>query len=76
MAHYTLMLAYRGLGDLDRSAQHQTVYQRFKADEAAQVVTGDYRERHPHDNNERQPIHEHYSVPAADLAPATAGGGG
>ena len=36
---------------------------RFKADEAAQTLTGNYRRLHPEDNNERQPIHEHVSVP-------------
>lgn len=61
MAHYTLMLAYRGAGDLDRSKHHQALYERFKADEAAQELTRDYREEHPHDNNERQSIHEHAS---------------
>jgi tetratricopeptide (TPR) repeat protein len=61
MAHYTLMLAYRGLGDLERSRHHQALYERFKADEASQELTREYREEHPHDNNERQPIHEHGS---------------
>jgi hypothetical protein len=35
---------------------------RFKADEAAQAITGNYRLLHPEDNNERQAIHEHVSV--------------
>jgi tetratricopeptide (TPR) repeat protein len=72
MAHYTLMLAHRGAGDTARAERHQRLYQRFKADEASQVLTGDYRERHPHDNNERQPIHEHHSAPLADLVRAAA----
>ncbi len=59
MAHYTLMLAYRGIGDLESSQRHQALYQRFKADEASQILTGEYLKDHPHDNNERQPIHEH-----------------
>lgn len=59
MAHYTAMLAYRGLGDMERSSHHQALYERFKADESAQVLTRDYRDSHPHDNNERQPVHEH-----------------
>ena len=42
---------------------------RFKADEAAQTLTGNYRRLHPEDNNERQPIHEHVSVPAGAMAP-------
>jgi tetratricopeptide (TPR) repeat protein len=71
MAHYTLMLSYRGLGDLERSERHRRLYERFKADEASQVLTGEYRQRNPYDNNERQPVHEHASVPLADL-PAVA----
>ncbi|HSL85149.1 MAG TPA: tetratricopeptide repeat protein, partial [Thermoanaerobaculia bacterium] len=61
MAHYTLMLAHRGAGDLERSKHHQALYERFKADEASQELTREYREEHPHDNNERQSIHEHGS---------------
>ncbi len=72
MAHYTLMLAYRGLGELERSERHRRLYERFKADEASQILTGDYRQQHPHDNNERQPIHEHVSVDPAALLPAPA----
>ena len=72
MAHYTLMLAHRGLGDLERSREHQAYYERFKADEASQILTGEYRTRNPHDNNERQPIHEHVSVPAEEMAAAAA----
>jgi tetratricopeptide (TPR) repeat protein len=67
MAHYTLMLASRGLGDMEKAAYHQKLYERFKNDEASQILTGEYREKHPHDNNERQPIHEHRSVPAEEI---------
>jgi hypothetical protein len=42
-------------------------YLRFKADEASQTITGPYRQAHPDDNNERQAIHEHVSVPLAQL---------
>jgi hypothetical protein len=41
---------------------------RFKANEAAQTITGPYRRLHPEDNNERQAIHEHVSVPLPILA--------
>jgi len=61
-AHYNLMLCYSGLGDERRATEHQQRYLRFKADEASQAVTGPYRQAHPEDNNERQPIHEHVSV--------------
>jgi hypothetical protein len=36
---------------------------RFKADESSQAITGPYRQLNPEDNNERQNIHEHVSVP-------------
>jgi tetratricopeptide (TPR) repeat protein len=67
MAHYTLMLAARGAGDMEKAGYHQQLYERFKNDEASQILTGEYRERQPHDNNERQQIHEHRSVPAAEI---------
>ncbi|HJY85665.1 MAG TPA: tetratricopeptide repeat protein [Candidatus Acidoferrales bacterium] len=62
-AHYNLMLCYNGLGDEQRARQHQARYLRFKADEAAQAITGPFRQQNPEDNNERQAIHEHISVP-------------
>jgi Flp pilus assembly protein TadD len=62
-AHYNLMLCYTGLGQRDLAKQHEVRYLRFKADEAAQSINGNYRMLHPEDNNERQAIHEHVSVP-------------
>jgi tetratricopeptide (TPR) repeat protein len=67
-AHYNLMLCYNGLGDDKKAEEHKARYLRFKADEAAQAITGPYRQLHPEDNNERQAIHEHYSV-ALNAAP-------
>jgi cytochrome c-type biogenesis protein CcmH/NrfG len=61
-AHYNLMLCYKGLGDGKQAHEHEVRYLRFKADEAAQTITGPYRQLHPEDNNERQAIHEHVSV--------------
>ena len=61
-AHYNLMLCYAGLVEETKAEEHKARYLRFKADEAAQAITGPYRERHPEDNNERQAIHEHFSV--------------
>ena len=61
-AHYNLMLCYNGLGNDAKAEEHKARYLRFKADESAQAITGPYRQSHPEDNNERQPIHEHYSV--------------
>jgi tetratricopeptide (TPR) repeat protein len=65
-AHYNLMLCYQGLGQQDLADRERTLYTRFKADESSQSITGPYRQLHPHDNNERQAIHEHRSAsPAA-----------
>jgi tetratricopeptide (TPR) repeat protein len=72
-AHYNLMLCYNGLGDEKRAHEHQVRYLRFKADEAAQAITGPYRELHPEDNNERQAIHEHVSVPLVAVHPRRTG---
>lgn len=69
-ANYNLMLCYNGLGDEARANQHKERYLRFKADEASQAITGAYRQAHPEDNNERQPIHEHVSVGLAPEKPA------
>lgn len=65
-ANYNLMLCYTGLGDDKQAAAYQERYMRFKADEAAQTLTGPYRAKHPFDNLEMQPIHEHDSVPLAE----------
>jgi tetratricopeptide (TPR) repeat protein len=66
-AQYNLMLCYNGLGDEKQAHEHQVRYLRFKADEASQTITGPYRQLHPEDNNERQAIHEHVSVPLPAL---------
>jgi tetratricopeptide (TPR) repeat protein len=66
-AHYNLMLCYQGLGNEKLAKEHEARYLRFKANEAAQAITGPYRQTHPEDNNERQAIHEHVSVPLAAL---------
>jgi tetratricopeptide (TPR) repeat protein len=68
-AHYNLMLCYTGLGQPGPAKEHEKRYLRFKADESAQSITGNYRMLHPEDNNERQPIHEHVSVPLGPAVP-------
>ncbi len=80
-AHYNLMLSYSGLGNENLAKGHEERYLRFKADESSQAITGPYRQLHPEDNNERQAVHEHVSVPLPALhakrtgeAAATAGG--
>ncbi len=66
-AHYNLMLCYSGLGNDKLAKEHQARYMRFKADESSQAITGPYRQLHPEDNNERQAVHEHVSVPLPAL---------
>jgi tetratricopeptide (TPR) repeat protein len=61
-AHYNLMLCYQGLGDAEAVERERVLYVRFKADEASQAITGPFRQLNPHDNNERQQIHEHGTV--------------
>jgi tetratricopeptide (TPR) repeat protein len=61
--HYTAMLCYRGLGNEELAAREEQLFTRFKAEEAAQAITGTRRMISPEDNNERQQIHEHDSVP-------------
>ncbi|MBV9084093.1 MAG: tetratricopeptide repeat protein, partial [Acidobacteriaceae bacterium] len=61
--HYTAMLCYRGLGDTKKANREQILFRRFKADEASQAITAQRRMLSPEDNNERQPIHDHESVP-------------
>jgi hypothetical protein len=60
------MLCYQGMGQPQLAERERTLYLRFKADESAQSITGPYRQLHPHDNNERQQIHEHRSAVGAD----------
>jgi tetratricopeptide (TPR) repeat protein len=64
-AHYNLMLCYQGLGDEANAERERILYERFKADESSQAITGAFRRLNPDDNNERQPIHEHRSAAAA-----------
>ncbi len=46
-----------------RPAREEKLFRRFKAEESAQAITAKRRLLSPEDNNERQPIHEHESVP-------------
>jgi len=74
-AHYNLMLAYQGAGNTEMAQKHRALYERFKADEASQFITGPYRQLHPDDNNERQNIHEHRTYAPVAVPPATKPGG-
>jgi len=66
-AHYNLMLCYRGLNNDVLAAREEKLYLRFKADEASRAITGAFAIRHPEDNNEAQPIHEHVSVALSNV---------
>ncbi len=59
MAHYNLSLCYRAAGNKEKSKAHELRYRRYKEDENAKAIAREYRQNHPHDNNEAQPIHEH-----------------
>lgn len=61
--HYTAMLCYRGLGDKENAAREERLFRRFKAEESSMAITGKRRLISPEDNNERQQIHDHESVP-------------
>src|ERR1035438_2556996 len=61
--HYTRMLCLRGLGDAAGAGREQALFQRFKAEESAQAITAKPRLLSPENNNERQQIHDHESVP-------------
>jgi tetratricopeptide repeat protein/cytochrome c554/c'-like protein len=65
--HYTAMLCWRALGNAEKTAREAKLFRRFKAEESAQAITAKRRMLSPEDNNERQQIHEHESVP---LTPA------
>ena len=58
-AHYNLILCHRGMGDVQAAETSEKLYRRFKADEPSQALVGPYLRANAHDNNERQPIHEH-----------------
>jgi Flp pilus assembly protein TadD len=66
-AHYNLMLCYQGLGEEKARTREQKLYERFKADDASQAITGEYRRLNLEDNNERQQIHEHVSMRRAAI---------
>ena len=53
-AHYNLMLCYQRAGQHRARGARTKLYERFKADESAQAITGPYRQLHADDNNERQ----------------------
>jgi hypothetical protein len=67
------MLCYQGIGDSVSAERERVLYERFKSDESAQAITGDYRLLNPEDNNERQQIHEHRTARTGMGTGTTAG---
>jgi tetratricopeptide (TPR) repeat protein len=70
--HYTGMLCWRALGNQEKAAREAKLFRRFKADESSQAITAVRRRISPEDNNERQPIHEHESIPLGPVKPVPA----
>jgi hypothetical protein len=62
------MLCWRALGDAQKAEREETLFRRFKADESSQAITAERRRISPEDNNERQQIHEHESVPLPPIS--------
>ena len=58
-AHFNLARAYRALGDADSAEQHQTRFERLRADESAQATARGFLDRNEHINRHLQAIHEH-----------------
>lgn len=67
--HYSAMLCYRGLGMSKEADRERALFERFKAEEASQAITGSRRLISPEDNNERQMIHVHETVDLKAAAP-------
>jgi tetratricopeptide (TPR) repeat protein len=63
MAHYNMMLCCQGLGRTEDAEAEKRLYERFKADEDANMLLGPYLRENPHHNRMRQLIHEQVSVP-------------
>ncbi|HUP43778.1 MAG TPA: tetratricopeptide repeat protein [Thermoanaerobaculia bacterium] len=76
LTHFNLARAARGLGDAERAAHHQALFERYQVDETAQQHVLRYRAEHPDDNRERQRIHEHRSMPLDGDDAGRAKGGG
>lgn len=71
-AHLNLVKVYRALADPARAEAHQKLFERYKADEAAQNLLLEHLRTHPQDNLERQRIHEHSSsLLSAPVTPET-----
>ncbi len=65
-ALYNRMLTLSALERNDELALAQALYEYHKADEDALAVTAPYKQRHPMDNREAQPKHEHELWPVLE----------
>lgn len=61
-SHYSAMLAHRALGNKEKVEYHQKLYQRLAPLDPGGILDGRFWAAHPHENNERQPVHEHRSA--------------
>ena len=57
------MLSLGALGRSEELDEAQALYEYYKADEEELAVTAPYKQRHPMDNREAQPIHVHEMWP-------------
>ena len=60
---YNRMLTLGALERTEELQEAQRLYEFHKDDETALAVTGPYKQRHPSDNLEAQPIHQHSLYP-------------
>ncbi|MFQ5680174.1 MAG: tetratricopeptide repeat protein, partial [Gemmatimonadota bacterium] len=58
-AYYNLMLCQRRLGEDQEAAWAEERYETYRLDYDIQQVTGVYRNLHPHESREPEPVHEH-----------------
>lgn len=59
VAHYHRMLICRALGRQEDAAVAEAAYERFRIDESAQAIAGDFRRNNPGVNLMAQPLHSH-----------------
>ena len=62
-ALYNRMLSLGALGQSEELEEAQALYEFYKANEEELAVTAPYKQRHPMDNREAQPIHAHEMWP-------------
>ncbi len=67
--HFMLTLVHRALGNQQLSQRHHALFNRFRDDPLSQRLVGAYLKTDPDANFERQPLHEHRSVPLDGIHP-------